>query len=559
MAILDGALCAGPNAVDVPGVVVVANGLPTPGTSQPIDPAINNGLKQAPTHQARTVGKRLNGGVCDEYGERFWRNHWHIRESEYVLGNVISEQVRTVYVHNGFRTAKNVTAIGETGVEGVTLSSNGVPPFSVAGQNTLEYEVTVREVGPPNINYVATFDFENGASLSFNVTGTRIVVFIWDQQAGIIERWEWNTNVIQASNGEEQRISVRNIARQVWSISTLGGDELVNSRIENIMYGWPTKSIAFPVSLDELDLTSDIVVGTTVLPVSDTANTHYVVGDQLIITDGEFSFETLEVQAVAANTITCVQGTLNAWTTDAKVYPIHIVSASPVQSTLWKVNARQYNIELTNLEPTDFGDDTGVTTYQSIMVWPYPWYIDETYNRSLDYEAFRFDGSTGSVFDKTARGFPKVRSSLVGWFNDRAEYWNLKRILMSRQGKRKSFWLASGRKDFQIESDGTGTSINVEDSYYTDQVFSLTPAVRRHIKVVYTDGSFDYREITAAVRTPGLRETLTVAALTQSATIVNVDHVEYLYRVRLDADALEFNQQYAFSGKVTIPIVEVFE
>ena len=497
------------------------------------------------------------GGECQSFGERFWRNHWHIREVFNPLGGVLTDQEVFFYVHNAYRTAQNITAIGETGSDGITITDNGTPSFSVNGQTTLTYLADVDAEGPAVINYVATFTFTSG-TLFVQITGQRLVVFPFEPQRGMIERWSWNTDIIPSGDGTEQRNSVRDIPAQRWIFEVLFGTEVQAARADNLVYGWRPLPMALPIHVDEVELTSAVTIGQGNLPVNFTADTHFGVGVDAVIFDDEFNFEQVSVTVVAPTLLTIDGSQPKAnWPAGTKVMPLHSVNLSAPSAKLWPINASEYSFEMRNRFPVDVSDNSSFTLYQSKPVWESDWLIQGTYGRGFQKNVLRGGAGIGPFYDSSVEKFPKVQSTIIIDLPDRASWWNIKRFLHSLRGRQKTFWLPSHRHDFTVESDGSSVTINVEPAFYASQIFGNSLQVRRDIVVEFMDGTINYRTISDAVETAGVREVLTVPALSQTATIANVKKISYLYRVRLASDTVDLVHEFANDGEVALSIIEV--
>lgn len=561
MAILSGATCFGPNAVTVPGIIVAVTGPPTPGTS--FASGLLEGIAPAdpPTSLARTTSRKLNGGECKEFGERFWRNHWHIREAEYPLGNVLSDQDIEFFLHNAYRRPQNVIGITEDGVSGITLENNGVPTFSVNGQTTVSYTVGVSKDGNPSINYTALFDLgPSGGSLSVNVTGQRLIVFVFDPQQGITESWSYLTDIIQSASGLEQRVSVRDVPVQKLALEVLE-PEATSAQIENMIHGWPPNQCAIPIHTDLTFLTAQAGIGDLTIFVEQTDDSHFAVGEQIILISDQFTFETGAIASLTSTSITLVGQLRNVWDVETtSVYPVKVVNMSPVGAELWKVNARRWSFEFTVIGNQDLADEDGFATYKGVPIFDQFWGLSgDTYGRSFDIEATRYQ-SVGDHLDRSSRDFPKVRTTLSVWVDNRSDWWSMKRFLLARRGRQKTMWVRSYRPDFTLESDSGLNNINVDDVYYSDQVFSNPKNIRRDLAFVFRDGTIAYREVVGATRTPGVREVLVLDTdLPQNATAALLEGIQYFYRMRLSSDTLELKHDLIHEGLITVPLVEVVE
>lgn len=512
------------------------------------------------TRLTHSVNHKCSG--LPEFGELFWRDHWHISPPRYDLGNVLSDQQRIMTVHNAYRVSQSITAITQTGATGITLSDEGTPPFVVNAQKTVVYTIDISAAGPGVIDYEADFDFTVG-SLSHFITGIRIIVFAFEPQSPMTEEHFWNTDVIVSANGTEQRNSLRDIPGQNWVFRVLDGDEALTTRLENLLYGHPPLNIALPITKDETKLTTATVAGVTlILDVVTTDNSYFTVGRELLLKSSEFSFETAVIASMTSTTITVDAPITAVWPIDTPVFPLQITKfGGRIQGRLWPINAREYSLQFRNVFPVDYSDDSSFTVYKTLPVWEDDWEIGGTYPRTFDHGMKRSDPGTGLFFDRRVRSYPRVSTTMIIPMEGRVAWWRILQFIHARRGRQKSFWIPSHRPDFVIESDPVALDVLlVEPANYSNNVFINPLALRRDIQITFTDGTVVRRDIINAVDTEGVRETLTLDSdLPQLATIANIAQIEIMYRVRLDTDNVSFTHDIKYHGSLGVPMLEVVE
>jgi hypothetical protein len=582
MAIFNSSCVEAPNIVFTFGVPAV--GVPSP-TATYIDPELANANQQQGV-RGFVQGAPVYGSVVHEggecfpmHGQLFWFDHIHIIPASLALGTVLTTQEREYEVFNAYRTqAHTLTAIVKTGVDGITLV--GEPdnsPNDILPLQGFKVLVTVSNVGPVTIN--ATIQYVFGGlptTKTETITGSRVIVMSTPPDAQVQERWSWKTDIIEAASGDEQRISVRDVPRQSWKYKFLRTDEEL-SFLLNQLWGWHENVWALPLWEDYTQASGPIGIGVTNIPVVDTDMRDFRDGELALIWQDEQNFEAVEIVSHTTTNIVSLQPTLAAWGADSLVLPMQLAKMPKGHSLKnWNVNARELEVIWQTLNNKDFTliesptpiFDGGI--YRGLPVWD----INEdylittgSYGEREDKDIEVFGDDLGKFSTMTARDFP--RNALTGLRAEsfgRAEFWRLRQWLHHLRGRQKAIWVPTGRKDFTIESTQTApsTELNVNITNYKNLVFDAPdgPRTRRNIEIVYVDGTRDLRRIESTQISVGLREVLTLdAAITQDASVANVDRISFLVKRRLNTDDIVVNHDFYEGEQMTNPfgLVDIYD
>jgi hypothetical protein len=527
--------------------------------------------------------QRPQRGECFmQFGELFWFEHLHIIPRSISLGPVLSTQEREYEIFNGFRsTTKDITNIVEDGLQGFTLTNDPTlsPETSLGPKGTIVVSVSVSPIGPVTIAAEIVYTFDGGESLTITFTGSRVIIMATEPQAQIEEVWEWQTDIIQAASGDEQRIMTRDVPRQSLVYRFVKEDGNL-ARLRNQLWAWAANTWALPVWTDYTELSADAAAGSTSLSVVTTDDRDFRAGtnELALIWQDEDNFEAVEVSALTSNSLTLARETLAAFSAGALVMPVRLaLLRNNWTGSQPNFGARDAAVQWQIRNSVSWEDalspraiDAG-GTYRSLPVWD----IDSDYlvtsgsyseseDRSLRVAA---DDGTGKFITSTPRKYPQNRlTGIEMQAFGREEFFRLRSFLHGLRGQQKAVWVSTGRQDFTVESATTApsTEVNVEIVDYTNLVAGAPdgPRTRRNIEIVYADGTKDYRRIISAQVTAGVREVLTLdAGISQDCTIANISRISYLVKRRLGTDRLTFRHEF-YEGEATvgpINLVDVYD
>src|SRR5690606_31438991 len=112
-----------------------------------------------------------------------------------------------------------------------------------------------------------TFDFDNGDTEPYILTGTRVLAFPFPHNYvdGFKESFIWKTNVLIASSLREQRIPLRRLPKHQVSISFLTG-QVPSRHLDSLLFGWQKQVFAVPMWNYRQDLASPLIAGSSVIP-----------------------------------------------------------------------------------------------------------------------------------------------------------------------------------------------------------------------------------------------------------------------------------------------------
>lgn len=504
---------------------------------------------------------QLNGEFVELFGERFWFNHLHAIPNVFSLGNLLSTQVRTYQLYNGYRTvAKQIYTITETGVEGFTITEPNRSPNVIRPKATVTVSVTISPIGPPTVSARVVYDFGSGETLVVTFTGARMIIMALEPQVPIHEELEWKTDIIESDGGPEQRIASRDVPRQRWIYDFLKDDDSM-AFMENQIFNWAANVWANPVWTDYTEMTADISLGATSVPVTTTANRDFRAASDgtalALLFSSRDVCEVVQVSIVAGTTLTLSLGTLAAWPAGTLVVPMRTSRiAEPVTQQLWTDAYKTMRVAFSSVQNQEDRSISGFTIYKTFPVLEDNLVVfGGKYQGNYDIDQKLWDSVPARLTGKNLRRFPKFKQtgiSLVA--NDRSEYLRIKRFLGYLRGKQKPFFMTTGRRDFGVRTTATSgaTTIFVKTANFAIQVQQRD--TRKYLAIKYANGLVDYRQILSSVNTVGVGEDLTLdVAVTQNVSVANIERISYLLLVRMDQDVFQFEHNY-YDGFTTVEI-----
>lgn len=497
-------------------------------------------------HGASTFHGQVSEIPFAKYGDLWngvnWTlyNHILIFPPLIVLGNLLTNQTRTIQVWNSFGVPKTISDFTTLNDDGITVTEPVTIPYVLKPLELITYVVEISTDGPATINATYTWTVD-GADYIANIVGKRAFIFPFppNYRDEITESLEWKSDIIRSRSGHEQRRAIRTKPRRQFEYSyTLGKED--NQRLQNILWGWQNRVFALPVWTDKLITTSPINIGDIVINL-DTTNFSYKAGDSLILYKDADDFEVAEILSIGS-TITLVRAVTKNWPTNSKVFPIieaHMPVSSPVKRLTGSVTEGVATF-ITDPSVVDPYIPTGgsFVSYDGLeIITIQPNWINDLDN-TFEFPFDTLDYESGSVQWQSSEDYS---------FNTRRYSWLLKnrqaikefrQFLGRRRGMVKTFWVPTWTEDFTVvQTVGAGdSSIVVQDNGYADLI-KANPAHNR-IMIRLTNGITYYRKINDAIIGPGNKQiTLTLDnSLGVSYTVDKFIAIHMIDRCRLATD-----------------------
>jgi len=169
-----------------------------------------------------STGRVIEGYAAKKFSDDYYYRV-HVTPLYFNLGTLSSLVQKQFFVWNAWldRSA-SLDNINVTNSSGITLTGQ-MAPYEIKPNMVLTYYVNIGMGGPPAIKSDLLFDFSNVPDpFPLVIVGLRALLFGTVPEVPVVERWDWLTDVITATDGTEQRISVRgNVPRTELKIKTI--------------------------------------------------------------------------------------------------------------------------------------------------------------------------------------------------------------------------------------------------------------------------------------------------------------------------------------------------
>ena len=135
--------------------------------------------------------------------------------------------------------------------------------------------------------------------------------------------------MIQLFDGTEQRIKLREAPRQSLAFTVRTDDDRTRDKINAVLFDWQARVFGVPMWHEAEPLGAAIAINDLVITV-DTTTSDYRVDSLVMVYDGDFNFEALEVDSFTPTEITVKTGFLNNFDTlSAIVMPLRSAYTKP--------------------------------------------------------------------------------------------------------------------------------------------------------------------------------------------------------------------------------------
>jgi hypothetical protein len=499
----------------------------------------------ADTQPVEEPGNAKAGSIQPMFGFADWYDRIHVTPAKLEMGYVVAAQTQDLTVWNAYMTPKTLSSITSENVEGIGLTQPAPTPLTYQALRERTYTITVTDRGPNIIDAAYQFNFVGANSPLVEITGIRITAWTWAPNWGepMIERLEWLTDTLVAFDGTEQRIQLREYPRRALEFS-FGAQGKQRRRLDIALYGWGARGWALPFWPDGQRLEASLLIGDLVVPVS-TTNRDFTAGGLVMLLADDGTSEVIEIESVAADSLTLARGVLRDWpATSAVIYPVHLA----------RLPASHGFQRFTH----DYVDGRVRFDFQDASAWPAAvetnyrglpvltekpnWVqdIDQTMIRKLS----QLDYGTGQRAFDDESNLPEILQSYRWFLDTRTKIAAFRSWLYSRAGKAKAVWVPTWADDLQLAADAgaAATTIDVENVDYTKQIWPTPRLHRRDIRIELTSGAVYYRRITGAAEINTTIERLGIdSAVGVILTPATVRSISFLALARLDADGVEIN------------------
>jgi hypothetical protein len=509
-----------------------------------------------------------------------WFENIHVNPQRLDLGNVVSDITVSLELYNAYRVDQRtwVSFVNNAGA-GITIANLPSLPTEIPNQSSFIVEVQISSDGPPTINGTLDFVFDVVIT-SVPITGTRIILFGFPPSTPVTERLSWLTDIMKASDGTEQRLSLRANPRQQISYDVLTQRDIDRNQLNSFLFDWHSRVFGVPLWWDMRAVDQNVLIGDTAIHVVTTQWADFRPGGLAVImafdVDGNMTADTLEIVAVnvSPSTVEFTSGTANAYAAGhAALIPVvpGVLGAGipkqrfPATQQQTTVSFQSLDNDSTTIAPDASGfnrfNDKTVIDDKNSMGKKLP----ESYHKKIT----RIDGDTGQI-QQVSTEDRSTPTSRKGWNVDSAKrLWEIKSMLFSLYGKQVSFFMPTFNKDMQLVADVSigGGTLDVENIGYTRFIKTRQPFATIAVQLKddaqitapspnpmgsppsWVDGqNYVYFDVISSVEISSAVERIVISpGAPIGFSVDDVERIEFIVRSRLDSDAVEFTHRWTDS------------
>lgn len=453
------------------------------------------------------------------------------------LGNLVSAQVINCDLYNADRDAK-ITVTSITNNLGTGIDVVGVPavPFDIKSQDSLIFTLTVLTVGDVTINASYTLHLSTGEEYTIYITGSRVVILPIRPEAPLREHLLFDTKIIEAVDGSEQRIANRQYPRGMFEATYKYGQQL----IEMILFDRQAKVVAVPAWHEPAFLNTAHASGLYTVNVNTTSYGNFYVGGYAVVLEDEYTYDALKIASITATSITFESELSFNYTKKAQVMPLltAYIEASSASLKL-PYNHQYFNLRI-HVDPSvnDIASAAAFSTYNSEPFMDGPNLIEGgQLAEAIRTKVFVVDNLTGLRTQHSAWAHSK-RHSKKGWkTNTRKELWELRQLLHYLKGRQVGFYIPTFWKDVTPTQDLviSTMTMTIKNIGYVINAHERWPkqVIRVHLK----SGTILTRTIQDSSIISATEEQLTVdTAWPSTYEPDDIERIEFLEKVRIDVD-----------------------
>ncbi|WP_422451831.1 hypothetical protein [Endozoicomonas sp. ALC066] len=491
-------------------------------------------------HKSRKV-QVASSASCSSYSDIVY-NRVHIEPSRLQLGNMLSQQVRTVSLWSAFLdSSKTLESVDSYGTDGIQLATGFDLPvqFSPLEKKTLQVKVTLE--GPPSINAGYQFNFTGANNPSVTISGDRVVVFSLppDTSKKYSENLSWATNILTSYNGTEQRIALKNSPATSISMTVSAvGDNA--RRFSSLIWGWGYRSFALPLWHYSGTLELEALKGSIDL-LTDVTERPYKAGTLVIVFNDPDNFEAVQIQEVTENGLKLSRRLERTWDAGSVVAPCRTGQLpSQIKSNWETAELVRSDLSFSLTENEDLDSFKAVDTYEG---YPILNVMPNFKNGKTETFISNFDEVTTrtSEPDRVLRpGQGTITWSFKWWLKSLPTINEFKSWLYRSRGAQKLFWVPTWKFDLRLVKDIAAGENSITVRYLGYQSLYQENIGRRHFRMILKDGTTINMEIkSASISVDGLSETLSVGgAFTRLIKTTDVMMICFMGLHRFDSDSI---------------------
>lgn len=362
------------------------------------------------------------------------------------------------------------------------------------------------------------------------------LVWPWRPLRPITEHLEWMTDIIEAHDGAEQRIRVRQEPRQSFEVVILPNDPAELSRLRVAIAAWQHREWGWPCWHEAVELAAVFPAASSSIGIDTTAS-DFRAGGLAIVHQSPSLYEVVEVDTVAAGSLSLVAPTTMEHPAGAAVMPLRMAKmAGQARREDYAVEASRYSVTMQITDNTELTTEAAAMQYLGYDVLSDPLLMPgETMPRQIDRPLDILDPGPGAWATFARTDYPAISTDHKWYLRTPAQAWAFRRWLHRRAGRLNPVWIPSRTHDLAlaVQPTAAATTLEVRDVNYRN--VGLGVPGMTHIAAFSASGAFVCRQITGAVAGSAGRENLTINA---ALGFTDVARISFLCLHRFAADRI---------------------
>jgi len=527
-------------------------------------------LAAVKTNRQTVIEAENPGGLGLAVGQE-WFEKCHVFPGRIDLGNVLSVQIRELELFNAFRRPLEPitwTAFVNNAGGGIVVTNLPLLPFVINAFASFVVEVSISTSGPPSIS--GTLDFTlsapTAATIEVPVTGNRITIFQYRPQTPIRETLAFKTDIIRLFDGTEQRIKTREAPRQSFDFTVRTDDDRTRDKINAVLFDWQARVFGVPMWHESEPVDAAISISDLVIQV-DTTTSDYRVDSLVMVYDGDFNFEALEIESFNATSITVKTGFLKPFDTlSALVMPLRSAYTKPsLSNNRFAIGPSDFKMTFDVLDNIDLADIGAVTTFLGVgQTIPKPvldspnFMSGNTISEGTRRRVIELDNQTGPKITLSPWSKSKPLFQFATEAKSQLEVWNFRKLMHFLKGSQTAFYIPTGRRDFKPLADigDSATGFQIPNIGWTDFVGSVTP--RSDLLILRTDGTQSLHEITGSTVASEDVELITITPpISPALPLDELDRMAVMTLSRIQDDKVTFEHRRPGEARIAIKSIGI--
>lgn len=521
------------------------------------------GLREA-TYASATSSHGVNDHTGYEHGgpHQYWFEHVHVVPDIIELGNLLAVVVRDIEIYNSYReSTRQLTAAANNVDSGVSFQNLPSLPYNIPSQNSLVFQVKIDTSGPPDIEGTLDFTMDSG-SFSVTISGVRVVMFAFEPEAPVTETLEWYTQVLEAVDGTEQRLSMRKCPRQIFNLSFKMEDDATRRFFQSLIYGFQPGTMGVPIWSDARLLTQGITASDTTIYLN-TRHADFRAQSLILIWKDANNYDALEVSTVNADSLVLSSGVLNDYAIgETLVMPLRVgLTDQTVRVDKHPVNLDEVQMQFVVTEnDVDLADDSfyskhnGFVLLDDANLLQSGGTLDDSFLRKMG----RLDNLLAAPLQYSDWNSSRFTTTKAWVCNTSEQIWRVRQLVHALRGSQVSFYLPTFRHDIVVADNlAVGSFLmDIEWIGYDSLIQATEPNASLWIELV--DGTILTREVQSSDVLSATVERLTVdVSWPSTITPAEINRVSFLRLCRIADDRVQFKHGYSGQAQVAMQVLAV--